>query len=248
MVPMPKRAARPKRLPPGQSLEPRPDVPLPEKFAGLPEPERAALHSIIADRYATVVWSALALAHGVDVLERLEAAGLIERWVMPHQTRVTLTVWAADGIPLAERREWVPVEDVDALGRVTRRSTWGDEPYWCPHGTEWGPRCPGKNRRGVAAYRSDGPIAMVALTRPELVVDKRPGPEFLLDEVSEEPVKLFAGEPEATEPHPDLAGGLGSATGGIPVKIDRRALRKLLGIKLDRAKPKRKRGPKRRVG
>jgi hypothetical protein len=255
------------RLPPGQDLEPRPDVDLPEKFAHLTEPERGILLAIVADRYATVPLAPVVARYGAETVEQLEALGLVERWRLRNGDRLTLTVWGAVGLELAEHPVWVTEEERDERGRLVRRQAVSEEPCWVHAGTAWGPPCPGKRgRRGVAVVRERTPRGIIqGIKNPEALVDRQPGPDWMIDPEAERVLRLFAGgrKPSAadesvltsarSEPgRKDLAGGLGSVAGdpapelvGVPIRIDPKLTR---GAQARKSKGKggRKRGPRRR--
>jgi hypothetical protein len=188
--------------------------------------ERALLEAIEGGKEA---WSAEAGlvegGHEAGTLERLESLGLIERWPKaPGGPAVTLTPDGekccrleirerptvvkdvrrhADGRPILENGKPVPIDVEDV------RTYWGPELPWGPEDRE--PRRPPIHlppRRHE--YR---------MPFPEMTAEKRPGPEYLLDEYSEEPIRLF--------------GRLfdGTPTQGVPIVIDRR-----LGPKKGRAR------------
>jgi hypothetical protein len=240
---------------PGQELEPRDDPPaLPAHLDALPEPGRSVLQAIVADRYATVPVAAVVARYGAKAVEQLEVLGLVERWRLRNGDRLTLTVWGAVGLELAEHPVWVTEEERDERGRLVRRQAVSEEPCWVHPGTHWGPPCPGKRgRRGVAVVRERTPRGMIqGMKNPEALVDSRPGPEWMVDSEAEQILRLFAAGRKPRAADQDLAGGLGSVAGdpapklaGVPVRIDRR-LRRGVPAGKSTGKGGRKRDPRQR--
>jgi hypothetical protein len=116
-------------------------------------------------------------------LEELEAAQLLERWERPDGRAWTLTPYAARCLKV-EIRERLELTGDEAA----------EVEYW---------DYAAKPRRSP---RMPLPRFMARIPFPDRLIDPSPGPGFMVDEVSDEPVKLFAG-----------GGG-----GGILVEIDRR--------------------------
>ncbi len=157
--------------------------------------ERAAVDAIIAGKVGWAWTLALeAAGHTETVLAALEAGGWLVRWPLAVGVAWTFT-------PIGAR--WAEVELYEA-----RDGQW---PAWVDS--------PAPVRKLHAAKHAHE----VQLLWPELVVDPLPGPEFLVDEVSGEVLRLFAGA---------------TGTGGVPVRIDPRLARRI----------PRRRGRPRRVG
>ena len=129
----------------------------------LPELEGKALDAIVAGPLA---WSTakdlVRLGHTTETLEALETAGLVARWELPRETAWTLTPFGA----------W-------SLGREIVEVGSQEDPRW-----GWPAEMPKFQR----VIREHGHYAMKL---PELIADKTPGPEFLIDPVDEEPLILF---------------------------------------------------------
>lgn len=158
---------------------------------------------------------------GETAIDGLVSLGMLVRWQSAGDERVTLTDDGAKliaqrlgtGLMLADRLEWVTVERV-VNGQVERRQEQSEEPYWCTPGVGGSKlQCPVE------------PGKWVRLNRPEMIPDHRQPdePEYLLDEVSEQPIELFRG-PDGTGP-------------GVKVRIDK--------LRRRPAKKPRRRGPKR---
>lgn len=158
---------------------------------------------------------------GEAAIDGLVSLGLLVRWQSEGGERVTLTAEGAaeigrqldTSLSLVDRLEWVTVERV-VNGQVERRQEQSEEPYWCTPGSG-----------GSRVHCPVEPGKWVRLERPDLVPDHRQAdePEYLLDEVSEQPIELFRG-PDGTGP-------------GIKVRIDK--------LRRKGAKKPRRRGPKR---
>lgn len=143
-----------------------------------------------ADEAWMMMRDLLASGHAAETLVGLAEAEMIEFWEHPDGLAVTLT-------PLGKHRRSVEIRErvgfgrkqamragrpvVDRDGNPVMVNTPEVIPYWNPAGQAWG-------RLGSRAVRKrDRRLAI-----PERVPDPAPGPEFLIDDVSEKPVELFA--------------------------------------------------------
>lgn len=187
----------------------------------LPPAEHAVVLAILATGDAAPLLEPIVAIYGEAAVAGLIAAGLLVRWQFEGSERVTFTPLAVcvHELDLAERVVYVDDERT-INGAQEHRSIADEKPYFVGAGSAWGVPL-GEDRYGVVQPPEPG--RWVRLERPELVEDKRPSaaPEYLLDEVSEQPIELFRG-PEGMAP-------------GVKVKID---------PKLAKGKPRR-RGPKR---
>jgi hypothetical protein len=148
----------------------------------------AFLDAIVAGVEAWSMVDALeAAGHGGATLAGLEAAGFVERWERPDGLAVTLTPWGkyCREVEIGERTIVVRVAKTEGgqpvIGRDGEPATVGVPelvPYWKAPGTPTAPR---------SALRVG-----CRLPFPELVPDPLPGPEYLVDEISEKPIELFA--------------------------------------------------------
>jgi hypothetical protein len=153
--------------------------------------EMALMEAIVAAPEAWSMVEALeAAGHERGTLAVLEEKLLIEPWKRVDGLAVTLTPWGkfCRKVELRERRGLVRKPKVRNGHAVLRKD--GNPvmvkkpdliPYWKPDG--WGSDKTTRAADRRREYRAP---------MPELVPDPRPGPEFMIDPVSEEPVALFA--------------------------------------------------------
>lgn len=197
--------------------------------------EHAAVLLILATKVIAPPLAPIIEACGEQPLADLEALGLIVRWQSDDGERVVLTedgAWKiADDIGalyLTDRLEWVQVIHKHN-GQVEYRREQSEEPHWHtgPSGrlTKHLSHRPNPgDRRGVPCPAEPG--KWVQLQHPELIEappsEDEPD-EFLVDEVSEQPIELFRG-PDGMAP-------------GVKVRIDK--------LRRKGAKKPRRRGPKR---
>jgi hypothetical protein len=204
-------------------------------WGGLTAPQQSLVAAIVAGKLA---WSGIAdlatAGHAPETLAELEGLGIVERWGEPHVGRmaeatVTLSPWGAwvRGVEIVERIE-IRGEELE------------EDPVWAER--------PAAPRRVVLPRRAHE----TRFPWMEAFPDPLPGPEVLVDEVSEEPVKMFAGaESGDTIDEPShLKGGLSSlpASKGVPVRIDRRLAKKAKANKGTKAKAKKPSKSRRRAG
>gem|GEM_PF-1920401 len=129
----------------------------------LPEPQGKALDAIVAGRLAWSTAKELArLGHTAETLEALEAAGLVERWELPKELAWTLTSWGAFKLGL----------EIVEVGRE-------EDPRW------------GTQADVVKYHRVFRQRGHYEMKYPELLCDPAPGPDVLIDPISEEPLVLF---------------------------------------------------------
>ncbi len=159
----------------------------------LEDAQRAVVLAVVA---APEAWSRaedLALAFGPEVVTALIGLGWLDLWQRPDYTAITLTPIAAVRLKVRIVEHWATApkdKDDPSPGRCV-----AEMPGWRDESTP---------ERAVKLPRH---AHEVELPFPELVPDHRPGPELLIDEVSEEPVRLFQ---DALRPR------------GVTVVIDRR--------------------------